>query len=83
MIGYPETARPHIKRHHIDGPVLCLRDGRMHWLTLWERVLLALNKTDALTLERKHWGGAQRLRPADRARDGAGNNAALLAVELR
>lgn len=55
-ISYPKDSRPHINRHHIDGPLLCLRDGRMHWLTLWERLLLALNKTDALALERKHWG---------------------------
>lgn len=56
IISYQIDSRPHIKRHHVDGPVLCLRDGRMHWLTLWERLLLALNKTDALALERKHWG---------------------------
>jgi len=60
MLYYQTDSQPHIKRHHVDGPVLCLRDGRMHWLTLWERLLLALNKTDALTLERKHWGHNQR-----------------------
>lgn len=56
MISYQNTARPHIKRNHVDGPMLSLRDGRVHFLSFWERLLLALNKTDALALERKHWG---------------------------
>jgi hypothetical protein len=54
-MSYPTTAQPSIKRRHIDGPVLVLRDGRMRWLTVWERMLLALNMTDAERLERKHW----------------------------
>ena len=47
MIGYPEDAKPTINRKHIDGPLLYLRNGEMHWLTLWERLLLWLGKTDA------------------------------------
>lgn len=54
-MSYPKTARPSIKKNHIDGPLLTLRDGRMHWLTLWERALLAMGLTDAARLERKHW----------------------------
>jgi hypothetical protein len=53
-IGWPENARPSINRRHIDGPLLYLRNGEMHWLTLWERLLLWLGKTDALALEKKY-----------------------------
>ncbi len=54
MIGYPADAQPSINRRHIDGPLLYLRNGEMHWLTLWERLLLLLGKVDALALERKY-----------------------------
>jgi hypothetical protein len=53
--GYGFDARPHIQLDHIDGPLLLLRDGRLHWLTLAERILLWLGRTDAAQLERKHW----------------------------
>ena len=54
-ISYPNDARPHIQVNHIDGPMLTMRDGRIHWLSLWERLLLVLRRTDAYKLERKHW----------------------------
>ncbi len=54
VIGWHKDARPSINRKHIDGPLLFMRNGEMHWLTLWERLLLWLGKTDALALERKH-----------------------------
>ena len=54
FIGYPAEAQPVINRKHIDGPLLYMRNGEMHWLTLWERLLLWLGKTDAMALERKH-----------------------------
>jgi hypothetical protein len=50
---YPVTSRPYIVRHHVDGPVVCFRDGQMHWLTLWERLMLCLKLTDARKIERK------------------------------
>jgi hypothetical protein len=50
---FPLNARPTIRPDHIDGPLLTFRDGQMHWLTLWERLLLALGLTDAQKLERK------------------------------
>jgi hypothetical protein len=53
FIGYPQTARPHI-RANIDGPLLVMRNGEMHYLTTWERILFRLGKTDALALEQKH-----------------------------
>lgn len=54
FIGYPQNARPHI-RANIDGPLLVMRTGELHYLTLWERVLLALGRTDTLALERKYY----------------------------
>jgi len=55
-IGFPNTARPEIELDHIDGPVLIMRDGSMHWLTLWERLNVWIGRDDAMTLE-------SRLRP--------------------
>ena len=50
-----ERPEPFINVHHIDGPLLSLRDGRLHWLTLRERFLLWLGLTNAHMLEHKHW----------------------------
>jgi hypothetical protein len=54
-IGWPLSAVPIVVYEHIDGPYLRCRDGQMHWLTLWERLLLALGLTNAAMLEAKHW----------------------------
>ena len=54
MIFWPIDARPHIVATHIDGPMLCMRTGEVHWLTLRERIQFAFGWTDALKLERKH-----------------------------
>lgn len=54
LIGYLDTSKPTINVNHIDGPVLWMRNGELHWLTLWERLLLWIGKTDAEKLERKH-----------------------------
>lgn len=43
------VSKPRIKRDHIDGPMLVMGDGRIHWLTLWERVLLRLGRINAAT----------------------------------
>lgn len=53
-VGYPENARPYIQTWHIDGPVLRLRDGSLHWLTLWERINVWFGRDDAMTLEARH-----------------------------
>lgn len=47
------NARPHIQRNHIDGPLLVMRDGSLHWLTLMERFALCLGRTNAHELEAK------------------------------
>ncbi len=52
-VGFQAMSRPQIMRGHIDGPAIVFRDGQMHWLTLWERVLLMLGATDAIAIERK------------------------------
>ncbi len=56
--SYPAGALPHIQWDHIDGPLLNLRDGRLHWLTLWERIRFRLGFDTALTLERKNWASS-------------------------
>lgn len=48
----PQT--PRIQERHVDGPLLIMADGRMHWLTLWERALLAMGLTNAERLDRKY-----------------------------
>ena len=56
---YRRGAQPHIEPDNIDGPLLVMRDGRLHWLTSWERFLLAVGWYDrfegAYILERKYW----------------------------
>lgn len=42
-------------RRHIDGPVLQWA-GRMHWLTLPERLYVFLGWDTPYTLARKHFG---------------------------
>lgn len=54
-VSYPANAQPFINWRHIDGPMLHLRDGRIHWLTLWERIQYRLGLTHTYKLERKHW----------------------------
>lgn len=51
---WPKTAAPYIIKKHVDGPLLALGDGRMHWLTFAERIALALRLTDTARLARKH-----------------------------
>ena len=54
FIGWHKDAKPTINRRHIDGPLLYMRTGELHWLTLWERVLLFFGRTDAEKLESKY-----------------------------
>jgi len=53
-LGFLDTARPRIDPHHIDGPLLVMRDGSLHWLTLWERFMVWAGWSDALDLEAWH-----------------------------
>jgi hypothetical protein len=54
-MAYYKDAKPSLIMKHIDGPLLYLRDGRMHWLTWRERFRVWLGLDDALSLERKLW----------------------------
>ena len=51
--AFPASARPSIQWRHIDGPVLCFRDGQLHWLTWWERIQFLFGFTSAEKIERK------------------------------
>jgi len=57
-VSYQSDSRPEIQMRHIDGPVLWMRDGRAHWLTVWERIAVRFGWQDAYSLERKYWGGS-------------------------
>jgi hypothetical protein len=50
---FPVGARPSIRSHHVDGPLLVFRDGQVHWLTWWERLMLRFGATDADAIERR------------------------------
>jgi hypothetical protein len=54
MIQYPADSEPHIKWNHIDGPLLYCRNGRIHWLTLIERVWLKAGLTTIEKLDEKY-----------------------------
>lgn len=54
FIGWEGGHAPSIQPDHVDGPLLRFSDGQLHWLTLWERLLFALGRTDAEKLQRKH-----------------------------
>jgi len=48
-----EAAYPEILKN-INGPVIHLTDASLHWLTLWERVLLYFKFTDVEKLDTKY-----------------------------
>jgi hypothetical protein len=52
-VRFPINRRPIIQRKHVDGPLLHFSDGQLHWLTLWERFLFWMGKTDAMKLQHK------------------------------
>lgn len=54
MVGYPDSAEPAINWQHVDGPLLYTSNGRLHWLTLWERLCYALGFETMGTLNQKH-----------------------------
>ncbi len=53
-ISFPTEAQPSINFKHVDGPVLCCRDGSIHWLTYWERFMLWLGKINVHDLDKKY-----------------------------
>lgn len=47
----PYRDEPRIVRSHIDGPYLSALDGRILWLSLWERLLTKVGIWDAWDIE--------------------------------
>jgi hypothetical protein len=54
MVQRGPNAGPHIQWNHIDGPLLCCRDGTLHWLTMAERLWMRLGLTTLEQLDSKH-----------------------------
>lgn len=50
---FDPTLEPEIVWNHIDGPLLWLRDGQLHWLTFLERIQCWFGFADAHSIERK------------------------------
>ena len=53
-VEFRPDAEPTIIWKHIDGPMLRMRSGQIHWLTLWERLRCWMDLDNAFTLERKY-----------------------------
>jgi hypothetical protein len=52
-VGFSPHNKPSLIMKHIDGPLLHFSDGQMHWLTLWEHLLVKLGYHNAQTLQTK------------------------------
>ena len=68
-IGWPATNKPRIQPN-IDGPLLVMRNGELHWLTWRERWQFWRGKTDAERLERKYRPALALMASATLSRDG-------------
>src|ERR1700722_7049033 len=53
-VEFNPDAVPSIQWNHIDSPLLHMRSGEIHWLTLWERFRVWLDLDNEYTLEKKH-----------------------------
>lgn len=53
-VGYPEAAETFIQWEHVDGPLMYLRNGQLHWLTWRERLGLWFGLTDVASIEMKY-----------------------------
>lgn len=52
--GYPtEACEPHINWKHIDGPLLICSNGKLHWLTIWERLRFLFGFETIYTIDYK------------------------------
>ena len=45
--------KPEVQWGHIDGPLLHCSDATLHWLTLWERLLLKLRLTTVEKIDQR------------------------------
>lgn len=54
-VGYQQDFRPaEINWKHIDGPLMYLSNGQLHWLRRWERIQLFFGWVDIHDLDEKH-----------------------------
>lgn len=49
-----EPGTPCIQWDHKDGPLLTCSDGSLHWVTMWERLLLRANYITLESLDKKY-----------------------------
>jgi hypothetical protein len=55
LIGHQQNFQPaEINWKHIDGPLLYMTNGQLHWLSYWERLQLFFGWTDVHELDLKH-----------------------------
>ena len=54
MISRKARSAPHVQWNHLDGPLMTLSDGRLHWLTWRERIALWLGWTTVERVNRRH-----------------------------
>ncbi|CAB4129891.1 hypothetical protein UFOVP116_165 [uncultured Caudovirales phage] len=52
MLGYPKDSKPIIQWKHIDGPLLICSNGLVHWLTIFEQLMLMVGATSIEKLNR-------------------------------
>ena len=52
-IGYPAGMKHSMVWNHIDGPLMYLSNGGLHWLTWRERLALWLGLTDEDSIDAK------------------------------
>ena len=60
MTEFEEDIQPSIQWNHIDGPLLCCRDGSLHWLTTVEKLWLKMGFTNINQLDDKYCKEDQR-----------------------
>lgn len=53
-IEYPAGIEPFISWRHIDGPLLYTSDCGLYWLTLWDRFLFWIGRTNIYALDAKY-----------------------------
>lgn len=52
-IGYPASIKPVVIWGHIDGPLLYMSNGELHWLTFFERMQLRLRWMTIEAIDRR------------------------------
>ncbi|OAF05423.1 hypothetical protein AYJ54_00520 [Bradyrhizobium centrolobii] len=53
FVGSYVFVEPRVNWKHVDGPLLYVSDGSLHWLTYWERIQLFFGWTDVHEIDFK------------------------------